>query len=155
MGESPPDPHLVFTRLFVAAQPGLHGFLMALVHDAHAADDLLQDLAERLWRKFDQYDPARPFIAWAIGFARRLVRTIRGNLWWAFGYNVVGVALACSGRLNPALAALLMVISSVLVIMAALRAGRLDQWGPAPLEATIGTESARLPTADVSSSPTP
>lgn len=94
-------------------------------------------------------------LPWAIGFARRLVRTIRGNLWWAFGYNVVGVALACSGRLNPALAALLMVISSVLVIMAALRAGRLDQWGPAPLEATIGTESARLPTADVSSSPTP
>lgn len=68
----PPDPHLTFTRLFVAAQPALHGFLVSLVHDPHAADDLLQDLAERMWRKFDEYDERRPFVAWGIGFARLL-----------------------------------------------------------------------------------
>jgi len=66
------DPHLTFTRLFVAAQPALHGFLVSLVHDPHAADDLLQDLAERMWRKFDDYDERRPFVAWGIGFARLL-----------------------------------------------------------------------------------
>ncbi|MCU0795270.1 MAG: sigma-70 family RNA polymerase sigma factor [Akkermansiaceae bacterium] len=71
--ESPPyDPHLSFTRLFVTAQPALHGFLVSLVHDHHAADDLLQDLAERMWRKFDDYDERRPFVAWGIGFARLL-----------------------------------------------------------------------------------
>ncbi|MFN9372205.1 MAG: heavy metal translocating P-type ATPase [Planctomycetaceae bacterium] len=83
-------------------------------------------------------------IPWAIGFYRRLVRTIRGNLWWAFAYNVVGVALACSGRLNPALAALLMVISSVLVILAALRAGRLDELELAPLGPPAETELVPL-----------
>lgn len=72
MENHPPDSHLAFTRQFVAAQPALHGFLISLVHDTHAADDLLQELAERLWRKFGDYDASRPFIAWAIGFARLL-----------------------------------------------------------------------------------
>lgn len=67
-----PDPPVAFTRLFVAAQPALHGFLMSLVHDPHAADDLLQELAERMWRKFGEYDRQRPFVAWGIGFARLL-----------------------------------------------------------------------------------
>lgn len=66
------DPHLAFTRLFVAAQPALHGYLMSLVHDPHAADDLLQDLAERMWHRFADYDAGRPFVAWGIGFARLL-----------------------------------------------------------------------------------
>ena len=66
------DPHLLFTRLFVAAQPALHGYLMSLVHNSHATDDLLQDLAERMWRKFGDYDRQRPFVAWGIGFARLL-----------------------------------------------------------------------------------
>lgn len=66
----PPDPQLAFTRLFVANQAALHGFLVSLVHDLHAADDLLQELAGRLWVKFDSYDPSRPFVAWGIGFAR-------------------------------------------------------------------------------------
>jgi RNA polymerase sigma-70 factor (ECF subfamily) len=66
------DPHLAFTRQFVSAQPALHGFLTSLVHDPHAADDLLQELAERMWRKFHEYDGSRPFVAWGIGFARLL-----------------------------------------------------------------------------------
>jgi RNA polymerase sigma-70 factor (ECF subfamily) len=40
------------------------------VHDPHAADDLLQDLAGRLWSKFGTYDSQRPFVAWGLGFAR-------------------------------------------------------------------------------------
>ncbi len=72
MRNSTPDPQLAFTRQFVAAQPALHGFLMSLVHDTHAADDLLQDLAERMWRKFGEYDDRRSFVAWGIGFARLL-----------------------------------------------------------------------------------
>jgi len=72
MEKPPSDRHLAFTRLFVAAQPALHGFLVSLVHDPHAADDLLQELAERMWRKFGDYDERRPFVAWGIGFARLL-----------------------------------------------------------------------------------
>jgi heavy metal translocating P-type ATPase len=59
-------------------------------------------------------------LIWAIAFARQVVRVMRRNLLWAFTYNCVGVALAASGRLNPALAALLMVVSSVLVVRSAL-----------------------------------
>lgn len=69
---SPPDPQLAFTRLFVAAQPALFGFLISLVHDVHAADDLLQTLAERMWKRFGDYDESRPFVAWGMGFARIL-----------------------------------------------------------------------------------
>lgn len=62
-------------------------------------------------------------IPWAIGLARRTVRTIRWNLFWAFSWNIVGVGLAAAGLLNPALAAFAMVASSVLVITNSLRNG--------------------------------
>lgn len=64
-------------------------------------------------------DPER--LVWAIEFSRKAVRIMRRNLIWAFSYNCVGVGLAVSGRLNPAFAALLMVVSSVLVVRSALR----------------------------------
>lgn len=72
MPETGPDTHLAFTRLFVASQPAFQGFLYSLVHDHHAADDLLQELASRLWLKFHDYDHARPFVAWGLGYARFL-----------------------------------------------------------------------------------
>ncbi|MBI24899.1 MAG: hypothetical protein CMN05_15095 [Roseibacillus sp.] len=66
------DSQLVFTRLFVANERALYGFLLSLVQDHGVVDDLLQELAGRLWKKFDQYDDSRPFVAWGIGFARLL-----------------------------------------------------------------------------------
>ena len=66
-------PEVVFTRLLVANQSALYGFLFSLVQDRHAADDLLQDLATRLWKNYADYDRSRPFIAWGLGFARLLV----------------------------------------------------------------------------------
>jgi heavy metal translocating P-type ATPase len=94
-------------------------------------------------------------LPWAIGFSRQLVRILRRNLWWAFGYNVGGVALACSGRLNPALAALLMVVSSVLVITAALRAGRLDEIGIPVQGSVVGARPTSPRSVEVSSPPAP
>lgn len=64
-------------------------------------------------------DPVQ--VPWAIELARRTVRVIRQNLFWAFAYNVAGVGLACTGRLNPALAALAMALSSFLVVTNSLR----------------------------------
>ncbi len=60
-------------------------------------------------------------IPWAIELARRTVRVIRQNLFWAFVYNSMGVVAAALGLLNPALAALLMVASSAIVIGNSLR----------------------------------
>ncbi len=60
-------------------------------------------------------------IPWAIDLARRTTTVIRQNLFWAFGYNTVGVCLAATGILNPAIAAGLMIASSLLVISNSLR----------------------------------
>lgn len=57
----------------------------------------------------------------AIELARRTVRVIRRNLFWAFFYNVLGIGLACTGQLNPVVAALAMVVSSFLVVTNSLR----------------------------------
>ncbi len=66
-------------------------------------------------------------IPWAVGLAQRTVKTIRQNLAWAFGYNLVGVLVATTGTLHPALAAGLMLMSSVIVIANSLRLNRYDQ----------------------------
>jgi heavy metal translocating P-type ATPase len=63
---------------------------------------------------------------WAVLLARRTTAVIRRNLFWAFGYNTVGVLLAAAGLLNPAIAAALMIVSSLLVIGSSLSVKRLD-----------------------------
>ncbi len=60
-------------------------------------------------------------VPWAVLLARRTVRTIRQNLFWAFAYNTIGIALAFCGWLNPIWAAGAMVISSLLVVANSLR----------------------------------
>lgn len=60
-------------------------------------------------------------LPWTIALARRTVRVIRQNLFWAFAYNTAGIVLACTGRLNPVAAALAMVASSFFVVANSLR----------------------------------
>ncbi|MCA9065833.1 MAG: cation-translocating P-type ATPase, partial [Planctomycetaceae bacterium] len=72
-------------------------------------------------------------IPWAIGLAKKTRTIIRQNLMWAFGYNSVGVLLAAAGVLNPAVAAGLMIGSSLLVIsnsMRLMRFGETDSGTP-------------------------
>lgn len=57
----------------------------------------------------------------AVRLTRRTLTTIRANLIWAFGYNVVTVPLAATGWLNPMFAAVAMSASSVLVVANSLR----------------------------------
>ncbi|PSJ29366.1 heavy metal translocating P-type ATPase [Streptosporangium nondiastaticum] len=83
-------------------------------------------------------------LADAVRLARRTSATVRTNLAWAFGYNLVTLPLAAVGLLSPMVAAAAMSVSSVLVVANSLR---LRGWQPVPSRAAAGRGSRRGPAA--------
>ena len=72
--QSPSTAHERFMRLFLEHEPQILRAVMVLVPQRNDARDIVQDTAVALWQHFEQYDPQRPFLNWALGYARIHVR---------------------------------------------------------------------------------
>lgn len=61
------------TRLWLEAEATVQAYVFAAVRDIHDAEDVVQQVALTAARRFDEYDTARPFIAWVMWLARSRV----------------------------------------------------------------------------------
>lgn len=60
----------LYAELFSTNQPRLFGYILAMVRNRSDAQDILQQTAITLWKKFDDFEPGTDFIKWAITVAR-------------------------------------------------------------------------------------
>lgn len=67
-------------RLWTEAQPMVASYILSLVPDFHKAEDVLQQVAVVLVRRFEEYDTGRPFLPWALGIARNVSMEARREL---------------------------------------------------------------------------
>jgi RNA polymerase sigma-70 factor (ECF subfamily) len=58
-----------FVRLFTQHENDLYRYVLSLVFNPSAVDDIMQDVAVSIWNKFADYDTSRPFMPWACRFA--------------------------------------------------------------------------------------
>jgi RNA polymerase sigma-70 factor, ECF subfamily len=59
-----------FAQALLRHQTEIFGFIYSIVRNFDDADDLFQQTSLVLWRKYDQFDASRSFVAWACGVAR-------------------------------------------------------------------------------------
>lgn len=92
-----------FLEAFLNSETHLRAFLGAVVRDRQDRQDVFQDVALTLWRKFDQYDPQRPFGAWARGIAAKKVlqhRAKSGKNPTAFSPQAIGAIVEAMERIE-------------------------------------------------------
>lgn len=102
---APPDqPTTEFVRQLTDAQSRLYAYICTLLGQSAGARDVLQETNLALWAKVGEFDPARPFLPWAIRFAHLQVlahrkRHVRDRL--LFNDDLLNqVAQECAGQLG-------------------------------------------------------
>lgn len=69
-----------FISQFTRHERQIRYYIASLVVNKSDVDDIMQEASSLLWKKYDQYDPERPFLPWAMRFAYNAVRTYRQKL---------------------------------------------------------------------------
>ena len=69
--------HDEFMQLFLEHQPKIHAYVRSLLYQRADADDVMQETASVLWRKFDQFEKGTRFDRWAFRTAYHQVRYFR------------------------------------------------------------------------------
>jgi len=67
------DAQELFRRQWVRWQPAIYGYIRSLVYQRADAEDVLQDVAEILWRKIDRFEEGTRFDQWAFQVVRNVV----------------------------------------------------------------------------------
>lgn len=97
------DRHAEFLTRFVACQGDLKAFLASVVRDRSVVEDLFQETSLVLWQKYGEYDPARPFGAWARGIAANKILQARARkIPLAFSPAAIRGILEAFERAEPA-----------------------------------------------------
>lgn len=68
-----------FFELFMRHQKHFYAYILASVHDFVDTDDILQDVATVMWRKFDEFEEGTNFQAWGIAIARYTILSFFSN----------------------------------------------------------------------------
>jgi P-type Cu+ transporter len=79
----------------------------------------------------------------ALELARATLRTIRGNMMWAFGYNIAAIPIAAAGLLNPLIASAAMAFSSFFVVSNSLRLRHFNAAHPEPVSGSSDDSAER------------
>ncbi len=69
-----------FVELLTAHQSRLYAYIYSLVGEVESSKDTLQETNRVLWRKAEEFDHSRPFLPWALTFARFQVRASRSRM---------------------------------------------------------------------------
>ena len=64
------DQQREIAKHWVIAQPTISAYIWSCIRDFHAAEDVLQEVAQDAAASFSRYDPEKSFVAWALGIAR-------------------------------------------------------------------------------------
>ena len=73
--DHPEDSIKRLTIEWTKAQPAVGRFIRSFVRNQADADDILQEVALTIVDRFEKYDPSRPFVGWALGVARNVIKT--------------------------------------------------------------------------------